>query len=85
MFLLFFPCSIDAPIYHRPFGTGALIMANFLIFFFVGEETTERFILRHGSFEPVQWLTRNFLHADFGHVFWNMVALWVFGIFKNAE
>ena len=41
MFLLFFPCSIDAPIYHRPFGTVALIVINTLIFFFVGEEATE--------------------------------------------
>ena len=79
MFLLF-PYTIDAPIYHRPFGTGGLIVANILIFFLVGEEATWRFTLQYGSLDPVQWITCNFLHGDFGHLFWNMVFLWVFGL-----
>jgi len=31
------------------------------------------------NFKPVQFLTYMFLHADFGHIFFNMFALWMFG------
>lgn len=30
-------------------------------------------------FRPYQFVTYMFLHADFGHVMWNMFALWMFG------
>lgn len=30
-------------------------------------------------FQPYQFVTYMFLHADFGHVLWNMFALWMFG------
>ncbi len=30
-------------------------------------------------FQPYQFVTYMFLHADFWHVFWNMFALWMFG------
>ncbi len=30
-------------------------------------------------FRPYQFVTYMFLHADFGHVAWNMFALWMFG------
>ncbi len=31
------------------------------------------------NFKPVQFLTYMFLHADFGHLFFNMFGLWMFG------
>lgn len=35
----------------------------------------------HGlSFYPWQLITYQFLHAGFSHIFWNMFALWMFGI-----
>jgi len=30
-------------------------------------------------FRPYQLVTYMFLHANFGHIFWNMFALWMFG------
>ena len=35
--------------------------------------------LRSGRFMPWQLLTYSFLHGDFGHLFFNMLALWMFG------
>ena len=31
-------------------------------------------------FYPWQLITYQFLHADFGHIFWNMFGLWMFGM-----
>lgn len=31
------------------------------------------------NFKPIQFLTYMFLHANFGHIFFNMFALWMFG------
>jgi len=30
-------------------------------------------------FQPWQWITYGFLHGNFGHLFFNMFALWMFG------
>ncbi len=30
-------------------------------------------------FQPYQYVTYMFLHANFGHILWNMFALWMFG------
>jgi len=32
------------------------------------------------QFYPWQLVTYQFLHADFSHIFWNMFALWMFGM-----
>ena len=32
-----------------------------------------------GGFRPWQLVTYMFLHADFGHIFFNLFALWMFG------
>jgi membrane associated rhomboid family serine protease len=31
------------------------------------------------NFEPYQFITHMFMHADIGHIFFNMFALWMFG------
>lgn len=61
-----------------------LILANLGCFVWeanVSEETLERFALwpLQGGFEPWQLLTYAFLHADAGHLFFNMLGLWMFG------
>ncbi len=41
------------------------------------------FALQHiqtGAFYPWQLITYQFMHADIGHLFWNMFALWIFGV-----
>ena len=35
--------------------------------------------LRSGNFMPWQLASYSFLHGDFGHLFFNMLALWMFG------
>ena len=32
-----------------------------------------------GDFMPWQWVTYGFLHGNLGHLFFNMLALWMFG------
>jgi membrane associated rhomboid family serine protease len=38
------------------------------------------FPLMSGNMYPWQLVTYQFLHADFGHIFFNMFALWMFGM-----
>ncbi len=41
------------------------------------------FALQHiqtGEFYPWQLLTYQFMHGGIGHLFWNMFALWIFGV-----
>lgn len=33
-----------------------------------------------GNFYPWQILTYQFMHGDFGHIFFNMIMLWMFGV-----
>ena len=80
---------------HRPIVTWALIAANVLVFLieFVVPDS-DAFVLTFGAIpaavvgestnagelSPVLTLiTYQFLHADFMHIFGNMIFLWVFG------
>ena len=36
-------------------------------------------MVESGGFRPWQLLTSGFMHGDFGHLFFNMLALWMFG------
>lgn len=49
----------------------------------VGRYFTQYFALQHiqtGEFYPWQLLTYQFMHGGIGHLFWNMFALWMFGV-----
>jgi len=49
----------------------------------VGRYFTQYFALQHiqtGDFYPWQLLTYQFMHGGIGHLFWNMFALWMFGV-----
>ena len=66
-----------------------LIIINVLVFLAqmtLGSEIRQRmeelFALhdvRSAFFKPHQFITYMFLHANLGHIFWNMFALWMFG------
>ncbi|MBA3937786.1 MAG: rhomboid family intramembrane serine protease [Planctomycetes bacterium] len=83
------PWATDAPVYHRPWGTIGLILANILIFAWelhADPGTIDDLVLRFGDgYHPVQWLTNHFLHADIMHLLGNMVFLWVFGLIVEGK
>jgi membrane associated rhomboid family serine protease len=65
-----------------------LLIINALVFFaqlvFDGpDEIVTRFLalwpLKSGIFEPYQLVTHMFAHGGWGHIFFNMFALWSFG------
>ena len=86
------PYGTDAPIYHWPFATLGTIIVNTLIFFslFGMDESQIEFIddwliLRYGMWNPIQWVTSNYLHGDFMHLLGNMIVLWGLGIIIEGK
>ena len=86
------PYNTDAPIYHWPYATLGTIIVNVLIFaqiFFLGEEQQELVFsylaLQYGWWNPLQWLTSNYLHAGWMHVIGNMIVLWGIGIIIEGK
>ena len=81
---MFIPYSTDAPIYHLPIATVGLIATNTAIFFAAvtgSLPNPEQWVMEYGvGLTPLQWLLSMFMHADFGHLFGNMVFLWIFGL-----
>jgi membrane associated rhomboid family serine protease len=82
------PWGSDAPLYHRPFATAGLILANVLVFAgqMSGAIDEDRFALWLGDgLHPVQWWTGLFLHGGVGHLVGNMLFLWVFGMIAEGK
>jgi membrane associated rhomboid family serine protease len=42
-------------------------------------------MLQFGRFNPIQWITANFMHADWMHVIGNMIFLWGMGIIIEGK
>lgn len=87
--MFFIPIGTDAPIYHWPFSTVAMIVLNTLVFiatFGMAPEQVEPFILQYGNgLNPLQWITANFIHGGIFHLVGNMVFLWAFGIVVEGK
>ncbi len=90
--MLIIPVSTDAPVYHWPFATVGTIVANTLIFLFIlllpeepQEVAVSWLILTFGNFNPITWLTCNYMHADIIHLIGNMIFLWVFGLIVEGK
>jgi len=80
MIFLYIPYGTDAPLYRLPIITIVMIVINIAVFAMFTGEQVEPYMLAMGTgLYPVQWLTANFLHADFFHLLFNMLFLWVFG------
>ncbi len=83
------PYSTDAPIYHFPRATLGVIAANVAVhaaWCYMGPEWAEPYALKLGAgLNPLQWLTHNFLHADFIHLLGNMIFLWCYGIIVEGK
>lgn len=86
--MFFIPYATDAPVYHFPWGTIGLIAVNVLAFIAssADPEAASEWILQYGQgLHPLQWITSNFLHADFMHLAGNMVFLWSFGLIVEGK
>jgi len=82
------PLRSDAPLYHRPWGTGGLIALNVLVHLLASgasEQQIEPLTLHYGTVNPLQWVTSVFLHAGWGHLVGNMLFLWVFGLIVEGK
>jgi membrane associated rhomboid family serine protease len=80
------PWGTDAPIYHRPIVTIAMIVVNTLVLlFFPSSEYQDSTLVLGEGIHPLQWLTNNFMHAGFFHLFGNMIFLWTFGLIAEGK
>jgi membrane associated rhomboid family serine protease len=53
-------------------------------------EETQAFVLSwtilvYGNFNPITWITSNYIHADIFHLVGNMLAMWVFGLIVEGK
>lgn len=81
------PYSTDAPIYHFPWMTIALIVVNCLTFALTGMGgNSDGWLLQYGNgLHPLEWVAYNFLHFSIGHLLGNMFFLWAFGIVVEGK
>lgn len=85
------PYHSDAPLYHWPFATGGLIVANLFVFFMQmmtggADWLWMQFVLEHGDgLHPIQWLTSIFIHGGILHLVGNMIFLWAFGMIVEGK
>ncbi len=80
------PWGTDAPLYHRPFATIALIAINTLLLVLVPRDAYADYVLKLGDgIDPLQWLTNNFLHSGVLPLVGNMIFLWTFGLVVEGK
>ncbi len=80
------PWGTDAPLYHRPFVTIALMVINVGVYLWLPEDLYQEYVLFLGTgVHPVQWLTHNFLHGGIIHLVGNMIFLWTFGLVVEGK
>lgn len=87
---MFIPIGTDNPLKHRPLVNYALIIINFVVFFFtlrfvqVQPSTPEHGLFQQFMLVPTephlyQFITYAFLHGGWMHVIGNMLFLYIFG------
>ncbi len=80
------PWGTDAPIYHRPIATVAIIVLNVAAFVLFPSADFEEWTLElGGGVHPVQWVTNVFMHIGLVHLIGNMIFLWAFGIIVEGK
>ena len=85
---MFIPYGTDAPIYHWPFATGAMMLINIVVlcFQYANPEAQADYVLILGDgLHPLQWLTSMFMHEGILHLLGNLVFLWAFGIVVEGK
>lgn len=92
--ILIAPYSTDAPLYHYPIATGAIIVANVVIYFcsfflvqigVLDLSQIEWLMIQFNQINPLQWLTGSFMHFGFSHLLGNMLFLFCFGIVVEGK
>lgn len=86
------PYGTDAPLYHYPLSTIAIIAVNTLMFCATGmgmetglHDPYRWLILEFNQINPLQWITAAFMHASWMHLVGNMIFLWCFGLVVEGK
>ncbi|MCA8987211.1 MAG: rhomboid family intramembrane serine protease [Planctomycetaceae bacterium] len=82
MFVLI-PVSTDAPVYHWPYGTVGLIIANTALFFLLPELAP--YIPQLEPIHLLEWIRCLFLHPGIVQLIGNMIFLWGFGLVVEGK
>ncbi len=88
--MFFIPIGTDAPLYHFPYATIGLIVANVFCFAATGfgfhDERLQSWVLEYGhGINPVEWFSSAFAHGGVGHLIGNMIFLWSFGLVVEGK
>jgi len=88
--MLFIPINTDAPLYHFPYATIGLIVANVVCFaatgFAMNPTRLEPWLLQYGEgLNPLEWIPAAFAHGGFMHLIGNMFFLWGFGLVVEGK
>ena len=85
---MLFIYGTDAPLYHYPITTSAMVSINVFVHLLVsqGEIDVSPWILSFGDgLHPLQWLTHNFVHVGWLHLIGNMLFLFPFGLLIEGK
>ncbi len=93
--MLIIPYRPEAPVDHFPWGTIALITINVAITVVLGfpqppaldaagEPLISALTVKYGTINPLTWVTSVFVHFGWGHLVFNMIFLWSFGLMAEG-
>lgn len=86
MFYFFFPVGTSAPLYYRPWATGAMVIVNIAFFILsVTFPNMDWLTLHFDVINPISWFTVHLMHADAGHLIGNMIFLVLCGLILEGR
>jgi membrane associated rhomboid family serine protease len=80
------PWGTDAPIYHRPIATVAIMVLSVAAYFLLPGTAHAGLALELGEgLHPLQWVTNLWLHGGLFHLIGNTIFLWTFGFVVEGK